>query len=81
MLAAPLRTREGLSGKGIAVAAAWYFPCASLLGYFFAYTNDWQVYYALVYGILMAGLGLAAIAGMTRYLPLVKKRGVVREKR
>jgi len=81
MLAAPLWTREGLSGKGIAVAAAWYFPCASLLGYFFAYTNDWQVYYALVYGILMAGLGLAAIAGMTRYLSLVKKRGVVREKR
>jgi hypothetical protein len=80
MLVAPLRTREGLSGKGMAIAAAWYFPCASLLGYFFAYTFDWRVYYALVYGILLAGLALAAIAGMTRYLSLVKKRGVVREK-
>jgi Glycosyltransferase family 87 len=80
MLVAPLRTREGLSGKGMAIAAAWYFPCASLLGYFFTYTGDWRVYYALVYGILMAGLALAAIAGMTRYLSLVKKRGVVREK-
>ncbi len=81
MLVAPLRTREGLSGKGMALAMLWYFPCASLLGYFFAYTHDWRVYYALVYGVLMAGLALAAITGMMQYLWLVKKQAVVREKR
>ena len=81
MLVAPLWTREGLSGKGIAIAAAWYVPCASLLGYFFTYTLDWRAYYAFVYGVVMAVLGLAAIAGMMQYLSRVKKRGVVREKR
>jgi hypothetical protein len=81
MQVAPLRTRAGLSGKGIAMASLWYFPCTSLLGYFFAYTHDWRVYYALVYGVLMAGLTLAAISGIMQYLWLVKKQAVVREKR
>jgi hypothetical protein len=81
MLVAPLRAHEGLSGKGMAMAALWYVPCVSLLGYFFAYTHDWRVYYALVYGVLMTGLALAAIAGMMQYLWLVKKQAVVRGKR
>ena len=78
MLLGPLRAREGLSGKGIALAAAWYLPCASLLGYFFAYTHDWRAYYTLVYGVLIAALGLATIVRMTQYLALVKKRRTVR---
>jgi hypothetical protein len=81
MQVGPLQIREGLSGKGMAIAAFWYVPCASLLGYFFAYTHDWRVYYALVYGVLMAGLALAAITGMMQFLSRVKKHVVVREKR
>ncbi len=73
MLVGPLWTREGLSSKGIAIAVVWYVPCASLLGYFFTYTLDWRAYYALVYGVLMAGLALAAITGMTQYFSCVKK--------
>lgn len=80
MLVGPLWTRGGLSGKGVAIAMAWYVPCASLLGYFFTYTLDWRTYYALVYGVFMAGLVLAAITGMMQYLSHVKKCGVVREK-
>jgi hypothetical protein len=59
MLVGPLWTRKGLNGKGIAIAAVWYFTTASLLGYFFNYTFDWSLYYALVYGVVMGGLALA----------------------
>lgn len=74
VLVGPLWTQEGPSGKGIAVAAVWYFTCTSLLGYFFTYTLDWHIYYALVYAVLMAGLGLAAILGATHYLMYMKTR-------
>jgi len=59
MLVGPLWTRKGLNGKGIAIAAVWYFTTTSLLGYFFNYTFDWSLYYALVYGVVMGGLALA----------------------
>ena len=59
MLVGPLWTRKGLNGKGIAIAAVWYFSTTSLLGYFFNYTFDWSLYYALVYGVVMGGLALA----------------------
>ena len=81
LLVAPLLASEGLSGKGVAIAALWYVPCASLLGYFFAYSHDWRIYYALVYGVLMVGLALATITGTMQYLSRVKKQAVVREKR
>ncbi len=61
MLVGPLWTRKGLNGKGIAIAAVWYFTTTSLLGYFFNYTFDWSLYYALVYGVVMGGLALAVI--------------------
>lgn len=80
LLASPMWAGEGLNGKGIAVAVAWYVSCASLLGYFFTCTLDWRVYYALVYGALVAGLALAASTGMMQFLWRVKKQVVVREK-
>ena len=71
-LVGPLWTNHGLSGKGIAIAMVWYFTCTSLLGYFFNYTLDWSVYYALVYGVVMVGLGLATLVGVWH---LLQKRG------
>jgi len=72
VLVGPLWTNKGLSGKGLAVAMAWYFACASMLGYFFAYTVNWSVYYALVYDVVIAGLGLAAILGALHFFIFVK---------
>ncbi len=75
MLVGPLWTNHGTcsinrhsTGKGIAIAMVWYFTCTSLLGYFFNYTLDWSVYYALVYGVVVAGLGLATLVGVWHLL-------------
>lgn len=70
VLVGPLWTRKGLHGKGIAIAMAWYFTCVSLIGYFFAFTSDWHVYYELAYAVVMVGLGIAALAGVVH----MKKR-------
>ena len=57
-------TRKRLSGKHIAVTIAWYFVCVSLIGYFFDSSNDWRLYYAVVYDVVLAGLAVAAISGL-----------------
>jgi Glycosyltransferase family 87 len=68
LLIGPVWTRQGLSGKGLAVLMAWYFSAASLAGYFFNDTLDWHVYYWSVYAVVMAGLGVALTVGMRRYV-------------
>lgn len=58
MLVGPVWTRAGgLSGKGLAVAMAWYFACVSIISYFFE--RDWSLYYLLVYDVVLLGLGIA----------------------
>jgi hypothetical protein len=60
VMAGPVWTRAGgLNGKGLAVAMAWYFACASIISYFFV--RDWTLYYLFVYDVVLLGLGIAAI--------------------
>ncbi len=66
VLAGPVWTRKGISGKGVAVLMAWYFTCISLIGYFFNNTHDWHVYYILVYTVVLIGLGIAFVVGVVR---------------
>jgi hypothetical protein len=73
MLVGPMWTGNGLSGKGIAITAVWYFTSTSLLGYFFNATMDWRIYYAIVYDVLIAGLAFAAIVGLWHFLSTAKK--------
>ena len=64
VLAGPLWTHKGPSGKGLAIAAAWYFTSTSLLSYFFFSLSGWiyNGYYALVYGVVIVGLAVAVVA-------------------
>jgi hypothetical protein len=68
VLVGPLWTRKGLSGKGLAIAAAWYFTCTSLLSYFFFPLSGWiyNGYYALVYSVVIVGLAVAAVTEVRR---------------
>ncbi|HCI80473.1 MAG TPA: hypothetical protein DHW02_12375 [Ktedonobacter sp.] len=52
------------SGKGIAMAATWYFACASIAGYFFSYTLDWMPYYIFVYDVVVLLLAIAGCIAM-----------------
>jgi hypothetical protein len=56
-----------IRAKDLAVATAWYFICASMLGYFFGNTLDWSLYYLIVYGVVVLGLGIAAMVGIARW--------------
>jgi hypothetical protein len=61
VMVAPVWTHaDGLNGKRLAVAIAWYFACASIISYFFVL--DWTLYYLLVYDVVLLGLGIAAIS-------------------
>jgi hypothetical protein len=62
----PVWTREGLSGKGLAVALAWYLPVVSILGYTLAASPDWSMYYLVAYDVVLVGLVLAAIVELRR---------------
>ena len=64
VLIGPVWRGGELSGKGIAFATAWYFACISLIGYFFAFTVDWQGYYLIVYCVVLAFLAIAAFIGI-----------------
>lgn len=57
----PLWNAKGLRGKGIAVAAVWYFVCTSLYAYFFRSTLDWTLYYIFVYGVTMLSLAVGIV--------------------
>jgi hypothetical protein len=74
VLASPLWTDRGLSGKGIAVAMAWYFACISITGYFFNTTVVWQPYYQFAYDVVLIGLALALILGFRHELQLLYRK-------
>jgi hypothetical protein len=52
--------QEGLRPVGLAIALTWYFCGAILLHYFFDRLSDWTLYYLIVYGVVMVGIGIAA---------------------
>ncbi|HBE25132.1 MAG TPA: hypothetical protein DDW33_05520 [Ktedonobacter sp.] len=68
ILIGPLWTREGMSGRGLAILIVWYFTTASVFGYFFNGARDWNVYYWSVYDVVMAGLGVALLIGLRGWL-------------
>jgi hypothetical protein len=74
----PLWIRTGVTGRGLAILAVWYFTTTVLLGYFFnAGTDnpfiDWTLYYRLVYMPVMVALGIAAFIGMIHLIRFQKR--------
>lgn len=65
VLAGPLWTRKRMRGAGVAVAAAWYFACITIISYFppFSTTVNWQLYYDYVYYVVLIGLAMALLSG------------------
>ncbi len=74
VLAGPLWTSRGVSGKGLAVALAWYFACVSLTGYFFNTTVVWEPYYQYAYDVVLIGLALALIVGFRHELQTLYRK-------
>jgi len=69
MLAGPLWIGKRMSGKGLAVSIAWYFTLSVLLGYFLENSQDWRIYYVLVYDVVLLGLALAVAVEVRRLSP------------
>ena len=69
MLAGPLWVGKRMSGKGLAVSTAWYFTLTVLLGYLLESSQDWRIYYALVYDVVLLGLAVAVAAEVRRLSP------------
>jgi len=67
LLIRPLWIDNRPSGKGLAIAMAWYFTVVVLLGYVLNNPSGWHTYYVIAYGTVMVGLlAAAAIAVMNR---------------
>ncbi len=69
MLAGPIWIGKRMSGKGLATAMAWYFTLSVLLGYFLENSQDWRIYYVLVYDVVLLGLALAVAVEVRRLSP------------
>ena len=72
ILVGPVLIRGGLSGRGLAILAIWYFTTTSLIGYFSGVSADWTGYYRSVYTPVMIVLGLAATIGIVNRFRLQK---------
>lgn len=66
--------------RGVVLVALWYFPCISVIGYFWASSNNWNNYYLIAYETTMGGLGLAALLGLSSVYFPVKIASYLREK-
>jgi hypothetical protein len=61
----PIWTRaKGWNAKALAVAAAWYLVCFSVLHYFMDHGWSWNVYYAVVYDVVVAIVGAAILLSL-----------------
>ena len=69
ILTGPLWVGKRLSGKGLVVSMAWYFTFTVLLGYFLENSQDWRIYYVLVYDMVLLGLALAVAVEVRRLSP------------
>jgi hypothetical protein len=65
ILTGPLWVGKRLSSKELATAMAWYFTLTVLLGYFLENSQDWRIYYVLVYDVVLLGLVVAALSYLT----------------
>lgn len=78
ILIGPLWTRQGPSGKGLAILLVWYFTTVSIDGYLFNGLQDWHVYYWFTYAVVMTGLGIALMItlwGWIRHLHRLTMEG------
>jgi Glycosyltransferase family 87 len=67
LLVVPLWSRAGgLSGRGLALALAWYFPCITVIAYFYGSPPTWGTYYLLAYVVTVLGLASAAFVSWRR---------------
>src|SRR5579885_2302866 len=51
----------GETAKMVAFAALWYFPCISVISYFWAASTNWDNYYVIAYETMIGGLGVVAL--------------------
>ena len=70
-----------LYARRLALISVWYFPCLSILGYFWASSTDWSNYYLIVYGITTGGLAVAAFLSIYLTSVSVKTSRSLREKK
>ncbi|HZO71568.1 MAG TPA: glycosyltransferase family 87 protein [Ktedonobacteraceae bacterium] len=75
------RADWGIMARVVAFMALWYFPCISVISYFWAGSGNWDNYYVIAYEVMVGGLGLAALLGWCAVYFPVKISGYVREKR
>jgi Glycosyltransferase family 87 len=78
VLAGPLWSSKKPNGKGIAVAAVWYFNFAVLLSYIpsvalWNTTPIWLVYYASAYGVVLLGLAIASLVAWCQFTRLISQ--------
>jgi hypothetical protein len=69
LLVGPLWIRTGVTGRGLAIIAVWYFTTTVVLSYFFNAGTanpsiDWTMYYRLVYMPFVVALCIAACIGI-----------------
>ncbi len=80
ILAMPLRRRTTggwqITGKVLAVATTWYFTLGASIGYFFIPTNDWRLYYVLVYDTTLLGQLIAAGMAIRHYYAAKMRQGI-----
>jgi len=61
---APTRGSLEAATKAIAFVSLWYFPCISVISYFWAASTNWDNYYVIAYETMIGGLGVVALLGL-----------------
>ncbi len=74
LLAEPLWTARGINARGVAIAMVWYLTFAVIVSYLpglrqYYTTANWLIYYGLSFGIMLTGLGIAAIVSLRSLQP------------
>jgi Glycosyltransferase family 87 len=74
LLAEPVWTARGINARGVAIAMVWYFTFVVIASYLMGLkqyntTTNWLIYYGLSFGIMLIGLGIAALASLRSLQP------------
>lgn len=77
VLAAPLRVHKKFSARGLAMALVWYFTFVVILSYVlslqaFNTLADWSLYYKISFGVVIIGLGTAALLSYYNHITMKK---------
>ena len=66
LLVGPLWVDKRPSGKGLAIATAWYFTVVVILYYNLNYPSGLHIYYDTAYWVVVIGLGTATVISFIR---------------